>query len=502
MKKSLLLIIFNLIIFSITYSQTTFSLKAKIENRYPFRGVVVQAKNSNLIVPLNTDSGLFILRIEKTGEAKWQYKFGLNGDQVIAICITPDNGFACFGNIYNRTTGNRQLTLFKCDSTGKIQWAKSLGLDYSNNYIYADQLILDSKNNYVITYQFNSKFSDISQIRIVKFNEDGNIIFQTGFKNLYNLSYQSLHLSSIAESFDGGFLIGLNYVNSLFGIEYSFLLLTNSSGNVVSYKPFNVDPFSAEDYQAPISFYKNNGKYYVIGYYNHYENDEVKEYYYFTSFNKKKQILNSELIPYNRFALEHFVIQNKIPIKNIDGYITNAHNLTAIDYAVNEIFINRYDSSGRICPDYSLPEYDSSVIQKNIFIGDEITGVQKSVDDIILTNNKINIQNVNLIEEECLGENSLFATGNKSENDRLSNISTSIFPNPAHNTITISIPSVTNQTQISLFNSDGKLLQSFSVYSNSNKYSKTINIATYPNGIYVIKISDHEYTQILKFIKE
>jgi hypothetical protein len=500
MKKNLLLLFFlNLLVFSIAYSQVTFSLKMKVANRYSFRGITVQAINGDLIVPLNTDSGLYILRIEKTGKAKWQKKWGLNADQVIAICVTPDNGFACFGNIYNTAIGSRQLTLFKCDSMGEIQWAKSLGLDYSNNYIYADQLILDSKNNYVITYQLDPKFShQTSQLRILKFDALGNIIFQTGFKNLYSSAYQYLHVTSITESFDEGFLVGLTYEDALLGIDYAYLLLTNTNGDVVSYRQFNVYPFSIEDYQSPISIYKNNGKYYIIGYYNHYQNDKVNEYYYFTSFNKKQQILNSELIPYNRFALEHFVVQNKIPVKNIDGYVINAHNITAIDYFVNEIFINRYDSAGRICPDYSLPNYDSSVIQKDIFIGDEITGVQKSVDDIVITSNEISVQIVDLVRKICSGDLPSFTTMNTLQNVTSSILSATLFPNPAHNTITVSIPSLNKQTQISLFNSNGQLLQSFQ----ANNKTSVLNIQSYPKGIYVVKISNVNQTQILKFIKE
>jgi len=499
MKGSLLfLLVFNFIFFSIANAQSTFSLKAKISNRYSFRGTTVQATNYDLIVPLNTDSGLYILRVDKTGKAKWQKKFGLQGDQVVTICAAPDNGFACFGYIFNTTTGIRQLTLFKCDSAGKIQWTKSLGLDYNNYYIYAQQLILDSKNNYVVTYRLDPFSGPTSQMRIVKFNEYGNIIFQTGFKNLYSPGYQYLHITSITESFDGGFLIALTYANALLGINYAYLLLTDPNGKVVSYKPFNVNPFNAEDYQAPISINKNKGKYYVIGYYNHYENGKIKEYYYFTSFNKIQQQFIATLVPYNRFALQRFVTQNKIPIKNIDGYVINAHNLTAVDYERNEVFVNRYDSIGGICPDYSLPKYNRSVLQNNINTGDEITGVQKSVDNIVITNNELSVQSVDLVKEICSGEAPTFAHNNQSPKSATPINAATIFPNPAFNTITITIPIQKEEQQISLYNNNAQLMQSFSVHNNKI----TLNSESYIKGVYIIRITGNEYTQTLKFIKE
>jgi hypothetical protein len=497
MKKTLLpLFIFSLLCLSKIYAQQTFSDAIKIDNGFTLRGIIVQATNSNFLTAITIDSGLYITRLKKTGDIIWERLYGTGTGESINISETPDNGFVCYGYMNNTVTGNHQLTLFKCDSTGKIEWSKSLKLDYSNYYIYPDNLLVDSRGNYVIVYRMQPHTSSTQEMRLLKFDKAGNLIFETGFKNLYNSSYQYLHVTAITESFEGGYLIALNYQEAFLGISRSYLLLTDPSGNEISYRPFNLNLLGVEDYNTPICFFKNKGKYQVLGYYNHFNGRETKEYYYITSVDKNETITNGILIPYNGFALRQYLTKNKISLHNVDGYVINPNYIAVLNYQINDTYINKYDSAGRICPDYTLPDYVYKEIPKTFYLDSEITGARKVIENIETVDGGITVKDIHLMRTVCSGDASaLIASGVLDKATTATN--TTIFPNPAHNSINISVASIKNK-QLQLFNAEGKLLQSISLKQNVT----TLDISAYKNGFYLVRISGDNKTETLKFIKE
>ncbi len=498
MKKTLLrLFIFFVVCSSKICAQQTFSDAFKIENGFTLRGIIVQATNSNFLTAISIDSGLYITRLRKTGGILWEKLYGTGTGESADISETPDNGFVCYGYMNNTITGNHQLTLFKCDSTGKIEWSKSLQVDYNDYYIYAELLMVDSKGNYVIVYQMQSKFTYATeQMRLLKFDNAGNIIFETGFKNLFDQSYQYLHVNAITESYNGGYLIALNYQEALLGISSSYLLLTDSSGNEISYRPFGLNLLGLEDYDTPLYLFKNKGKYQVLGYYNHFNGEETKEYYYITSVDKNETVTNGILIPYNGFALKQYLTKNKISLHNVDGYVINPNGIASVNYQSDGTYINKYDSAGRICPDYTLPDYDYKEIPKTFYLDSEITGTRKVIENIETADGGITVKDIHLMKTICSGDAPPFITSSLSEKINATT-NAGLFPNPAHNTIAVSVPSVKNK-QLQLFNAEGKLLQSISL-----KQSVTIlNISAYKNGIYLVRISGEGETETLKFIKE
>ncbi len=497
MKKTLLqLFIFSVVCSLKICAQQTFSDGIKIDNGFTLRGIIIQATNSNFLSAITIDSGLYITRLRKTGSILWEKLYGTGTGESVNINETPDNGFICYGFMNNTITGNHQLTLFKCDSTGKIEWLKSLKLDYSNYYIYPDNLMVDSKGNYVIVYRMQPHSSTTDQMRILKFDKAGNIIFETGFKNLYNQSYQYLHVNAITESYNGGYLLALNYQEALLGISTSYLLLTDSSGNEISYRPFNLNLLEVDDYNTPLYLFKNKGKYQVLGYYDHWNGEEEKEYYYITSVDKNETITNGILIPYNGFALKQYLTKNKIPLYNVDAYVINPNGIATLNYQVDGTYINKYDSAGRICPDYTLPDYNYKETPKTFYLDEEISGVKKVIENIETVDGGIAVKDIHLMKTICSGDAPAFITGNSLQ-EAGSEVNATIFPNPAHNSITISAASIKNK-QLQLFNEEGKLLQSFALKQNAT----TLNISAYKNGVYLVRIYGDDKTETLKFIKE
>ncbi|MEP6681741.1 MAG: T9SS type A sorting domain-containing protein [Parafilimonas sp.] len=508
--KRILLVLIICVSQRTMFSQSTFSLQVKLSTNC-FPGLPVKAYDNSLLVPISTETGLYISRIDMQGKIVWEKTYGSHAEKTPFICATPDNGFVSFAYILDSIKSQNEIVVFKCDSSGNIQWTKFIGLSYDDYFAYPAQIITDSKGNYVIAYSLGPKaLYQTEEIHIVKFDKYGNLVFQTGFKNLYTAGqYQGLKIQDIIETFDGGFLVGLQYACSSCGeyLPHGFFLQTNKQGDLISYKTFRpYHYYGYGDYDYPLTLFKHNSRYYLLGYFNRYSNES--KYYYIASFDESTNNSVSKLVPYNKYALQKVLNENNINSLSADKYIVDDKNLislTTIDYnsKYTLLELNRYDSLGKICPDYQLPTFNYDTSYKLFSFGDEKTGVLRSNDSLLITSSGINSKRVHNIQAICLGDNKIELKKLQPDKSISVNTSAFLFPNPANNTITVSTPSLINkQIQLSLFNSNGKMLQSFSVYTNSNNYIKTINIASYAKGVYIIKISDTHQTQILKFIKQ
>lgn len=77
------------------------------------------------------------------------------------------------------------------------------------------------------------------------------------------------------------------------------------------------------------------------------------------------------------------------------------------------------------------------------------------------------------------------------------NSSFTLYPNPANTQITIAYKAETKNARIELFNATGQKINSF-VYFNQQQ---TIDISGFPNGLYLIKITDGKNSSVQRFVK-
>src|SRR5262249_15117467 len=150
------LLLFPLIFYVLSFSQQTFSLQVKLSTNC-FPGSSVKAYNNNLLISVCNEKGLFIARVDAEGNIIWEKMYNSHAEKTPFICATPDNGFVCVAYILNSITSQNEVTIFKCDSSGNIQWAKSLGLPYNDFFVYPAQIIIDSKGNYDLAYSLTPK---------------------------------------------------------------------------------------------------------------------------------------------------------------------------------------------------------------------------------------------------------------------------------------------------------------------------------------------------------
>lgn len=78
------------------------------------------------------------------------------------------------------------------------------------------------------------------------------------------------------------------------------------------------------------------------------------------------------------------------------------------------------------------------------------------------------------------------------------NKSIKVYPNPAKDVISIEDTQLNPDEVISVFNLEGQLVMSKKLINSKTK----IEISNLSNGIYLLKISDRDKTEVIKFSKE
>ncbi|GAA4767989.1 MULTISPECIES: T9SS type A sorting domain-containing protein [Flavobacterium] len=150
---------------------------------------------------------------------EWQYYYGGNSfDTVYDQKQTPDGGYIIVGvtnssNIPNYHY-NQEILLLKINSSGILEWQKSIGGDFNDN---GTEIKIASNGDYLISggtesndydFSFNRGQSDLFLMRV---NPSGTILWQ----RTYGGSNYDLARNFI-ETPDGGFVIG-GFSNSIDG---------------------------------------------------------------------------------------------------------------------------------------------------------------------------------------------------------------------------------------------------------------------------------------------
>lgn len=90
-----------------------------------------------------------------------------------------------------------------------------------------------------------------------------------------------------------------------------------------------------------------------------------------------------------------------------------------------------------------------------------------------------------------------FVIGDENAISETNNSSIKCYPNPVANMLYISTESVSAIDKISIFNAKG-----YSVYENNNigREDVEVSTSTFPTGIYFLRISCNNKTEIMKFV--
>jgi hypothetical protein len=77
----------------------------------------------------------------------------------------------------------------------------------------------------------------------------------------------------------------------------------------------------------------------------------------------------------------------------------------------------------------------------------------------------------------------------------------SLFPNPAHNILTVNSSSTLNDGSLRLYSATGKLIQQYSFDNWLEGEQQQLDIAQLPAGLYLLQLQTKEQLQTLKLMK-
>ncbi|MEJ5050662.1 T9SS type A sorting domain-containing protein [Chryseobacterium culicis] len=189
----------------------------------------------------NGDS--WIVKMNSSGNIQWQKSLGgSNHDNAQSIQQTTDGGYIVAGTSNSNdgdvtgNHGNDDYWVVKLDSNGNIQWQKSLG---GSNSDTAQSIQQTADGGYIVAGSSHSNDGDVSGNQggqdywVVKLDSTGNIQWQKSLGGS-----DSDQLSSIQQTSDGGYIIAGTTVSTDGHITVSYgnndfwVVKLDASGNI------------------------------------------------------------------------------------------------------------------------------------------------------------------------------------------------------------------------------------------------------------------------------
>ena len=183
-------------------------------------GGFVFAGYSNSYSPFHV---FYILKIDSTGTLQWCRLIGETGtgSVVYSIIQTTDGGFALAGGFTPTGTGNYDMYIVKLSSGGSLQWTRTVGGTGDDN---ANSIIQTTDAGFAVAGYTNSFGTGNYDMYIVKLNSSGTLQWSrtvggTGYDNA----------NSIIQTTDAGFVIA-GYTNSFGTGNYDMYIVKLDAG--------------------------------------------------------------------------------------------------------------------------------------------------------------------------------------------------------------------------------------------------------------------------------
>ncbi len=197
---------------------------------YDDKSSIQQTKDGGYIVAGVTSSkdagknDAWILKLDSNGELEWDKTFGgSESDGAVSIQQTNDSGYIVAGYMGLEDTGNSDTWIFKLDSNGNLEWDKIFE-EGSYDYVFSIQQTADL--GYIMAGQIASKNAGYIDAWILKLDSTGTLEWDktVGAKIVKESGYKSA--SSIRQTTDLGYIAAGNDGND------AWVFKLNSNGDL------------------------------------------------------------------------------------------------------------------------------------------------------------------------------------------------------------------------------------------------------------------------------
>ena len=148
----------------------------------------------------DTDSDLWIIKIDDIGNMLWNITFGGNKHEYCnSVLQTIDNGFIILGNTISFGAGSADIWLIKINSSGELEWNKTFGGD-KDDYGRSFQRTIDG--GYIIGGSTKSYGEGKEDFWLIKIDSEGNEEWNKTYGGSNNERAESLQ-----QTVDYGYII-------------------------------------------------------------------------------------------------------------------------------------------------------------------------------------------------------------------------------------------------------------------------------------------------------
>jgi uncharacterized delta-60 repeat protein len=193
---------------------------------------IIQSSDGGYVVAGETssfgagNSDIYVVKLDSGGNVQWTKTIGGSyEDRVRSIIQSSDGGYVVAGWTRSFGAGWEDIYVVKLDSSGNVVWTKTIG---GSSYDFAYSITQSSDGGYVVAGETSSFGAGNSDIYVVKLDSSGNVQWT---KTIGGSSNDGA--VSIIQSSDGGYVVAGSTESFGAGSQDIYVVKLDSSGNVV-----------------------------------------------------------------------------------------------------------------------------------------------------------------------------------------------------------------------------------------------------------------------------
>ncbi|MHA1253606.1 MAG: SBBP repeat-containing protein [Candidatus Helarchaeota archaeon] len=222
--------------------------------------IVIDENNDLYITGMSESYGagnydVLLMKYNSSGSLKWNITWGGSGYEVgYAMDIDNEGNLYITGYTDSYGAGDLDIILLKFNSSGNLEWNKTWGGSAED---FGKGIALDSLGNIYITGYSESFGKGYSDLVLLKYNSSGELEWNKTIGGIYNDIGEDIDIDNLGYIYISGYINNFNLQNSDI-----ILLKYDSSGNLLINESWDS---SADDLSYGISL-GNLGNIYITGF--------------------------------------------------------------------------------------------------------------------------------------------------------------------------------------------------------------------------------------------
>jgi hypothetical protein len=520
-KASIFLSIHLLILFPLqVFSQRVNDGKVVLKGFWQCTSML-QTADKGYVVAGSTNYGAggsdaYVMKLDTQANVEWARTIGGPGNEVAnSIISTKDGGFIFAGTTTSYGAGGNDVYVVKLNSTGNIQWTKTIGGSGDDR---GTSVIQATDGGYVVSGYTNSFGSPAGNIYIIKLDSSGNEHWAKCFAQYPGSGNPSFAGSSINLCSDGGYInVSSDYTSDMQVIKI------DSAGNLKWCKM--IQPWGT-DTRASFALRLKNGNYILAGYGAGFDCYNIQ----LTVIDTSCRVLSS--VSGNN-GWHFFTSISNIAATDNGGFVIIGDNWSDLSHTAGSMYITIYDSLanplGAFYADGVVYNYEPVYSCG----GYCVTQTHDQGYAAVMSDVNFNFIKLNSALESCALSGAWGGSTSPQSPDSVFNCTDSvasggfvssggvvgsggsdslicrelgvqdissseqseinIFPNPTNGNITVQLSNVSGRPSIEIYNVLGEKMYTALLNSGKSKNSNTtLSLPIYCNGIYLYKVLSAE----------